>query len=74
MQGSGSAGGTLADPAVAVLTPFHDLDAVNDDRSPTEKDAELVYEPETSGEFVIEAYTTGTGTGTYTISVEEVTS
>ena len=47
MQGSGSAGGALADSAVAVLTPFRDLDAVNDNKSPTEKDAELVYEPET---------------------------
>ena len=75
MQGSESAGGTLADPAVGVLLfPFIDLDAVNDDKNATEKDAEIVYEPETSGEFVIEAYTTGTGTGTYTISVEEVTS
>ena len=45
----------------------------NDDKSTTEKDSELVVEVGTTHDAYIHAATSGTGTGTYTIEVEEAT-
>ena len=47
--------------------------AYNDDKSTTEKDSELVVPVFTTHDAYIHAATSGTGTGTYTIEVEEVT-
>ena len=46
----------------------------NDDKSTTEKDSELVVPVFTTHDAYIHAATSGTGTGTYTIEVEEVPS
>ncbi len=82
MRGAESGGGTLADPFLAigtvkVITDGYygfDLSALrNDDKSTTEKDSELVVEVSTTHDAYIHAATSGTGTGTYTIEVEEVT-
>ena len=83
MRGSESGGGTLADPFVSIgtvqafvansygfgLPVLH-----NDDKSTTEKDSELVVPVFTTHDAYIHAATSGTGTGTYTIEVEEVPS
>ena len=45
----------------------------NNDRSETEKDSELVVTVYSSKDYLILAASPGTGTGTYTIEVEEVT-
>ena len=45
----------------------------NDDKSTTEQDSELVVPVFTTHDAYIHAATSGTGTGTYTIEVEEVT-
>ena len=51
-----------------------DLSALrNDDKSTTEQDSELVVEVGTTHDAYIHAATSGAGTGTYTIEVEEVT-
>ena len=79
MRGSESGGGTLSDPFVGVddhgssaLTNFFStVVTTNDDRSATEKDSELVVSPSSSFDGYIVAATPGTGTGTYTIEVEE---
>ena len=83
MRGAESGGGTLADPFLAIGTLKviidgyygFDLSALrNDDKSTTEKDSELVVEVSTTHDAYIHAATSGgTGTGTYTIEVEEVT-
>ena len=82
MRGAESGGGTLADPLLAIGTVKaiidgyygFDLSALrNDDKSTTEKDSELVVEVGTTHDAYIHAATSGTGTGTYTIEVEEVT-
>ena len=49
-----------------------DPHAFNDDKSTTEKDSELVVPVFTTHDAYIHAATSGTGTGTYTIEVEEV--
>ena len=81
MRGAESGGGTLADPFLAigtvkVITDGYygfDLSALrNDDKSTTEKDSELVVPVFTTHDAYIHAATSGTGTGTYTIEVEEV--
>ena len=83
MRGSESGGGTLADPTVVVGTitsisaGYYGFDApppFNDDKSTTEKDSELVVPVFTTHDAYIHAATSGTGTGTYTIEVEEVPS
>ena len=82
MRGDESGGGTLADPTVVVGTitsvsaGYYGFDApppFNDDKSTTEKDSELVVPVFTTHDAYIHAATSGTGTGTYTIEVEEVT-
>ena len=82
MRGAESGGGTLADPFLAIGTVKaiidgyygFDLSALrNDDKSTTEKDSELVVEVGTTHDAYIHAATSGDGTGTYTIEVEEVT-
>ena len=82
MRGSESGGGTLADPTVVVgtitsiIAGYYGFDApppFNDDKSTTEKDSELVVPVFTTHDAYIHAATSGTGTGTYTIEVEEVT-
>ena len=82
MRGSESGGGTLADPTVVVGTiasvsagyyGFGAPPPFNDDKSTTEKDSELVVPVFTTHDAYIHAATSGTGTGTYTIEVEEVT-
>ena len=82
MRGSESGGGTLADPTVVVGTitsisaGYYGFDApppFNDDKSTTEKDSELVVPVFTTHDAYIHAATSGDGTGTYTIEVEEVT-
>ena len=82
MRGSESGGGTLADPTVvvgtitSVIAGYYGFGApppFNDDKSTTEKDSELVVEVSTTHDAYIHAATSGAGTGTYTIEVEEVT-
>ena len=82
MRGSESGGGTLADPTVVVGTitsvsagyyGFGAPPPFNDDKSTTEKDSELVVPVFTTHDAYIHAATSGTGTGTYTIEVEEAT-
>ena len=82
MRGSESGGGTLADPAVVVgtitsiIAGYYGFDHSalrNDDKSTTEKDSELAVPVFTTHDAYIHAATSGTGTGTYTIEVEEVT-
>ncbi len=82
MRGAESGGGTLADPFVSIGTVqafihsyygFGQPVLHNDDKSTTEKDSELVVEVGTTHDAYIHAATSGTGTGTYTIEVEEVT-
>ena len=82
MRGAESGGGTLADPFVSIGTVhafihsfygFGEPVLRNDDKSMTEKDSELVVEVGTTHDAYIHAATSGTGTGTYTIEVEEVT-
>ena len=81
MRGSESGGGTLADPTVVVgtiasiIAGYYGFGApppFNDDKSTTEKDSELVVPVFTTHDAYIHAATSGTGTGTYTIEVEEV--
>ena len=83
MRGAESGGGTLADPFLAIGTVKaiidgyygFDLSALrNDDKSTTEKDSELVVPVFTTHDAYIHAATSGDGTGTYTIEVEEVPS
>ena len=82
MRGAESGGGTLADPTVVVGTitsvsagyyGFGAPPPFNDDKSTTEKDSELLVPVFTTHDAYIHAATSGTGTGTYTIEVEEVT-
>ena len=82
MRGSESGGGTLADPYVSIVatSPLTQTEfgfgvpiTYNNDRSETEKDSELVITVYSSKDYLILAATPGTGTGTYTIEVEEVT-
>ena len=82
MRGSESGGGTLADPFLAIGTlrsisagyyGFGAPPPFNDDKSTTEKDSELVVPVFTTHDAYIHAATSGAGTGTYTIEVEEVT-
>ena len=82
MRGAESGGGTLADPFVSIGTVQAFVNSsygfglpvlFNDDKSMTEKDSELVVEVGTTHDAYIHAATSGTGTGTYTIEVEEVT-
>ena len=83
MRGTESGGGTLADPFLSIgvgasLTPTdYGLSRPvlrNEDKSTTEKDSELVLSITRTHDTWISAATSGTGTGTYTIEVEEVTS
>ena len=83
MRGAESVGGTLADPFLAIgygasLTPTdYGLSRPvlhNDDKSESEKDSELVLSITRTHDTWISAATSGDGTGTYTIEVEEVTS
>ena len=82
MRGAESGGGTLADPFLAIgygaslqQTDYGFGDPVlfNDDKSTTEQDSELVLSVTRTHDTWISAATSGTGTGTYTIEVEEVT-
>ena len=82
MRGAESGGGTLADPFLAIGTltsiiagyyGFGGPVLHNDDKSTTEQDSELVVEVGTTHDAYIHAATSGDGTGTYTIEVEEVT-
>ena len=81
MRGAESGGGTLADPflAIGVGASFtladYGFGAVlrNDDKSESEKDSELALSVTRTNDTWISAATSGTGMGTYTIEVEEVT-
>ena len=81
MRGAESGGGTLADPflAIGVGASFtladYGFGAVlrNDDKSESEKDSELALSVTRTHDTWISAATSGTGMGTYTIEVEEVT-
>ena len=81
MSGAESGGGTLSDPYVSIEGErgaslpfgFENSAPQNDDKSETEKDSELVVTVLVTGAFFIGAATPGSGTGTYTIEVEEVT-
>ena len=82
MRGAESGGGTLADPFLAIGTVKAIIDGYygfgqpalrNDDKSTTEQDSELVVPVFTTHDAYIHAATSGDGTGTYTIEVEEVT-
>ena len=81
MRGAESGGGTLADPFLAIGRKsdyswlITDLAPAlrNDDKSETEKDSELVVTVFLKTTTSSHAATSGAGTGTYTIEVEEVT-
>ena len=82
MRGSESGGGTLADPYVSIVatSPLTQTEfgfgtpiTYNNDRSETEKDSELVVTVYSSKDYLILAASPGTGTGTYTIEVVDVT-
>ena len=82
MRGAESGGGTLADPFLAIgyaesftFTDYGIGEEVlrNDDKSESEKDSELVLSVTRTHDTWISAATSGAGTGTYTIEVEEVT-
>ena len=84
LRGTGSSGGTLADPYLRLTRTPSIFDGgilgqatVNDNRSATDRDSELTYSMGSIGKDIfIEASAGGsaaTGTGTYTIEVEEVT-
>ena len=82
MRGAESGGGTLADPFLAIgyaesftFTDYGIGEAVlrNDDKSESEKDSELVLSVTRTHDTWISAATSGAGTGTYTIEVEEAT-
>ena len=84
LRGAGSSGGTLADPYLRLTRTPSIFDGgifgqaeVNDNRSTTDRDSELTYRMGSRGKDIfIEASAGGsaaTGTGTYTIEVEEVT-
>ena len=76
MRGAEFGGGTLADPHLRLIQgdrlTYTNQEAQNDDKSMTEKDSEIVYDATVTALYMIEAATPGTGTGTYTISLEEV--
>ena len=83
MRGAESGGGTLADPFLAIGTVKATIDGYygfdlsalhNDDKSTTDKDSELLVPVFTTHDAYIHAATSGDGTGTYTIEVEEVPS
>ena len=81
LRGADSGGGTLADPYLRLLelpaSSFLTETRLNDNRSETDRDSEITYCTALGGgEAFIEASaggTTGAGTGTYTIEVEELT-
>ena len=79
---SGDEGGTLADPYVSIVatSPLTQTEfgfgtpiTYNNDKSEMEKDSELVVTVYSSKDYLILAASPGTGTGTYTIEVEDVT-
>ena len=80
MRGTESGDGTLADPflSIGVGASFtladYGFGAVlrNDDKNESEKDSEMVLSVTRTHDTWISAATSGTGTGTYTIEVEEV--
>ena len=82
MRGTESGDGTLADPflSIGVGASFtladYGFGAVlrNDDKNESEKDSEMVLSVTRTHDTWISAATSGTGTGTYTIEVEEVPS
>ena len=78
LRGADSGGGTLADPALRLLIEsvsaesLFNYEAGNDDTSEDTKDSEISFNAtRPRARYRIEAYTPGTGTGTYTLSVEE---
>ena len=82
MRGAESVGGTLADPFLSIghgesfqQTDYGFGEPVlrNDDKNESEKDSELVLSVTRTHDTWISAATSGAGTGTYTIEVEEVT-
>ena len=87
LRGAESGGGTLEDPlmllysydigdylfAASYTVENTDELPFNNDKSATEKDSEMTYTADRTGIYFIEANTPGTGTGTYTIEVEDVT-
>ena len=82
MRGAESGDGTLADPflSIGVGASFTLADyglsrpvLRNDDKNGSEKDSEMVLSVTRTHDTWISAATSGTGTGTYTIEVEEVT-
>ena len=83
MRGAESGGGTLADPFLSIgtvkafitqlITDLVSQRCATTTRATTEKDSELVVPVFTTHDAYILAATSGTGTGTYTIEVEEVT-
>ena len=83
MRGAESGGGTLADPFLAIGTLTSIIAGYygfgiplrynNDDKSTTEKTANWWSTVGTTHDAYIHAATSGDGTGTYTIEVEEVT-
>ena len=76
VRGADSSGGTLADPFLRIV-PNLDIDIPfihgNDDKDATTKDSELTITVHNAGDYFVEVSTGGTGTGTYTVEVEEVT-
>ena len=81
MSGSESNKGTLDDPFMRIDEGFSGEGLAfgfgtikhNDDKSETEKDSELALSPTVTQDYYVIAATKGTGTGTYTIEVDEVT-
>ena len=66
LRGSASSGGTLRDPLLALQDAQGNVLASDDD-SGTGLDAQLVFTPTSSGSYVLEASSYGSGTGSYTL-------
>ena len=71
LEGSHNGRGTLEDPYLK-LYRFATVLEVNGDINSTNKNSQIVYTPTTTGTHSLEATTIGTATGTYTLSVRDI--
>ncbi len=71
LEGSHNGRGTLEDPYLK-LYRFATLLEFNGDINSTNKNSQIVYTPTTTGTHSLEATTIGTATGTYTLSVRDI--
>jgi hypothetical protein len=74
LNGTNSDGGTLTDPFLSGIYQTTLLDATSDDDSGVGFDSQLLFTPDASGTYYIEASGKENSLGTYTLSVSEVQS